>query len=475
MNATPPVYFQTLNIENVRCFEGSQELDLTINGRPAQWSLLIGENGVGKTTLLECLAWMRPVPKVEDSSPGTAGTGEIPPLTNGTLTPALQEAENRVLETLPRDLSKKVKLSATLAFGGVGFHSSTGSVSEPDPSSQISVGMSLGFDERGELQDLELTSSTQIEDLPQPLHDPLIVVYGANRHLGERNLSRFPDLDPLEYERLSWITELCDVEELLMFLDYASGAKDAEIESRVLDLLKDTISRVLPEKPAVEIEIHPPDILGTGRQGGVYAKTFTGLVRMSALSLGYRTTTGWVVDFAWRLSNRYRSSPNPFSEPAVVMIDEIDLHLHPRWQRLIINELTALFPATQFIVTSHSPLIVQVAEDAKLIMLGKQEQEGRVAIENDLDMPRNLRVDQILTSLLFGIQSSRSPSIQLLLDERAALLDKMDRTEEEDNRLRDIRREIDGLPVAHDPEDLEAMDLIRRFAASLGQEEESGS
>ena len=473
MSVTPPVYFTTLEIENVRCFGGRQKLDLTVDGRRAQWSLIIGENGAGKTTLLECLAWMRPVPEVADSSPGTTGTGEIPPLTDGTLTPALPEADDQVLETLPRDVSTEVKLSAQLAFGSVGFHSSTEPETGISPSSHISVGMNLGFDEKGELQGLELTNSTQIEDLSQPFHDPLIVAYGANRHLGERNLNGFSDLDPLDYERLSWMTELCDVEELLMTLDYAARAEDARLEPRVLNLLKDAISRILPKEPAVEIEIYPPDVLSTGRPGGVYARTFTGLVPLSELSLGYRTTASWVVDFAWRLSTRYPNSPNPLSEPAVVLIDEIDLHLHPLWQLVMIKELSELFPATQFIATSHSPLIVQVAEDANLILLEKQE--GQVKIENDPNVPRNLRVDQILTSLLFGLPSTRSPSIQSLLDQRAELLDKMNRTEEEENRLRDIRRQINELPVAHDPDDRAAMDLIRRFAASLEKEEENGS
>ena len=112
---------------------------------------------------------------------------------------------------------------------------------------------------------------------------------------------RFDELDPLDYERLSMTTELCDIEELLLTLDYAARADNTELESKVLSLLTDTISRILPKEPVVEIEIYPPDVFGTGRQGGVYARTFTGLVRMSGLSLGYRTTASWVADFAWRL------------------------------------------------------------------------------------------------------------------------------------------------------------------------------
>ena len=55
-----PVYFTSLEIENVRCFGDRQKLDLTSHGRqPAPWTLILGDNGVGKTTLLQFLAWMR--------------------------------------------------------------------------------------------------------------------------------------------------------------------------------------------------------------------------------------------------------------------------------------------------------------------------------------------------------------------------------------------------------------------------------
>ena len=107
----------------------------------------------------------------------------------------------------------------------------------------------------------------------------------------------------------------------------------------------------------------PGDVLELGQPSGIHLQTFTGRVRMNALSLGYRTTVGWVIDLAWRLLHRYPDSPDPLREPAVVLIDELDLHLHPRWQVKIIKDLSSLFPATQFIATSHSPLTVQVAEE----------------------------------------------------------------------------------------------------------------
>ena len=73
--------------------------------------LLIGENGTGKTTLLECLAWMRPEPDEDKASKGTTGP-ELP----GVSTP-LTDEENEVLETLPWKGSRRVKIGVTLSFG----------------------------------------------------------------------------------------------------------------------------------------------------------------------------------------------------------------------------------------------------------------------------------------------------------------------------------------------------------------------
>ena len=82
----PLIYFHSLELENVRCFGERQVLELTDDhGRLAQWTLLLGDNGVGKTTLLQCLAWMRPVPAItaKEGKPDTIG-------------PALNREENVV-------------------------------------------------------------------------------------------------------------------------------------------------------------------------------------------------------------------------------------------------------------------------------------------------------------------------------------------------------------------------------------------
>jgi hypothetical protein len=130
-----------------------------------------------------------------------------------------------------------------------------------------------------------------------------------------------------------------------------------------------------------------------------------GWVSMRSLSLGYRSMIAWVVDFAGRMFEAYPDSADPLSEPAIALVDEIDLHLHPRWQREITAHLDRLFPNVQFIVTAHSPLVVQGAGVTNVAVLRRAG--DHVEILNDPEQVHGWRVDQILTSDLFGLPSAR--------------------------------------------------------------------
>lgn len=66
--------------------------------------------------------------------------------------------------------------------------------------------------------------------------------------------------------------------------------------------------------------------------------------RIAELGFGYQTTLAWVVDLAARLTAAYPESDDPLGEPAVVLLDEIDLHLHPRWQRALLAEFRGALP-----------------------------------------------------------------------------------------------------------------------------------
>ena len=82
-------------------------------------------------------------------------------------------------------------------------------------------------------------------------------------------------------------------------------------------------------------------------------------IQIDQLSGGYKAVLSVIADIAKRLSMANPDSLNPLEEEAVILIDELDLHLHPKWQKEIVADLKRTFPNSQFIVSTHSPFIVQ--------------------------------------------------------------------------------------------------------------------
>ena len=425
----PPIYFTSLELENVRCFGERQILDLTDDeGRLAQWTILLGDNGVGKTTLLQCLAWMRPVP---DPLPDDQDAIE----------PALDSEENEVWKSLLRTKSEiqlELDLKATFSTGralGKGQNRRT-------QEKKIKTGLRISG-KKGVLQEqLSAENSLPPNFRNMTLLDLPIFGYSANRRMGSSNIEKADLSDPLA-SLFSDSTELYDAEEVLLNLDYLAAKKKTTRNSNRLQQVKQILATVLPDIKEKDIDILGPKVLGhPDEPSGVRFKTLYGWVPLSGLSLGYQTTLAWTVDLAYRLYKHYSQSSNPLAEPAIVLVDEIDLHLHPRWQRQIVDDLSSHFQKTQFIATTHSPLIVQAAANANLAVL--QQRAGQVIIENQPWFTDAWRPDQILTSELFDIPS-RGPQYERLIAERNALLDKMRRNASEEKRLKILEMKLVAL------------------------------
>lgn len=102
----------------------------------------------------------------------------------------------------------------------------------------------------------------------------------------------------------------------------------------------------------------------------LYIKKHGKKIDIAQMSDGERGIIALVLDLARRLAQTYPKLDNPLKDGrAVVLIDELDLHLHPRWQRDITKKLTETFPGCQFIATTHSPQIVSEVEPEKIIIL----------------------------------------------------------------------------------------------------------
>lgn len=446
----PPVYFSSLELENVRCFGRSQALSLTDDaGNPVQWTLILGDNGVGKTTLLQCLAWMRPLPRINDDGEITAF---VPALNN--------EEENRALVSLMRDgtvvdvtLRAKVTVGRQLGCGETDRRND-------EVTTEISMQGRNGLLETMEIAKTEASKFSKI--LPSAL---TMFAYGAARRSGTRKLERGGLADPLA-SLFDGETPLYDAEDVLLKLDHRARISKTQQDVDCLQRIKEIISAILPYiNSANDISIVGPVVFDepTERNGVQFATPY-GNVPLYSLSIGYQTTLTWITDLALRMYERYPESSEPLREPGIVLIDDIELHLHPRWQRRMMEDLAMCFPAVQFIATSHSPLVVQASESGNIAVL--REHDGEARIEMRRESVDSWRADQILASDLFGIPS-RSKRIEELAQERNHLLDNQSRQPADERRLQSLEEKLNRLRTAEDPEDQDAMDLIRRVAAQL--------
>lgn len=137
------------------------------------------------------------------------------------------------------------------------------------------------------------------------------------------------------------------------------------------------------------------------------------LLSFDQLSEGYKSILIFVSDLLYRLSLNASDDKNIFKLKGVVIVDEIDLHLHPKWQRVIVRKLRRLFPNVQFIFSTHSPTIIQGAsEDALLYRVYRNTENGKTQISEPYLRKKldHLMVNTVLTSPLFGLSDSRMNS-----------------------------------------------------------------
>jgi energy-coupling factor transporter ATP-binding protein EcfA2 len=441
-----PIYFLSLTVEDILCFKDKQVLDLSDrNGNPAQWTVILGDNGVGKSTLLRCLAGMQTELHTDDKYNTLPGNYPC----NYPILFLLEGAVGNwdQINSMENGLVS-AKLSCNNHFSSVVVVGSASKNNFEVETYEISVAINYSYDASG------------MQDFP----GVICYGYGATRHLGDIWLSA--SVESINSESLfSEKASLINAGEWLLQTDYSYRTASGLVKKKLLNTLeqvKAILIRILPD--VEEIRIAPAD-----EYGGLPRPEFLtpyGWVGIDDLGLGYRSTIAWIVDLAVRLFRRYPDSPDPLAEPAIVLVDEIDLHLHPRWQRTIMDFLTERFPKTQFIVTAHSPLVVQAAQNANIVLLRREG--DRAIIENDPEIIQNWRVDQVLTSI-FELPSSRPPQVESLIKRHDEILAKPVLTEEDEIELQRLSEQIGPLPTAENPDDIEAMDIIRQAAKLLKQ------
>lgn len=319
---------KTLNIKNLTlknygCFE-----EFTLNfekdsNSTYQWTVLLGNNNTGKTSVLKAIADLTPRLFV---SPSKGEEIEYVPLAY---------YEDHTAGYLQGDESY---VKATLGDNSPWGYDKNSVDSQPQKGSR--------------------------------LENFLIIGYGVSRYPSSSSLS---SNNGTSCETLfSNDVRLVNLEEWLMQLDYASKNAQQTADNRLNKIKELICGNLFPE--IKDFKFESSDQL----HNYVLFQTEDGWFRYTRLGYGYQSMLSWIIDLCKRLFDAYPDMENPLEGEAVVLVDEIDLHLHPQWQRSIIAYLSKAFPNIQFIVTTHSPLVVQSIEDLNLYVMCRKDGKLRV-------------------------------------------------------------------------------------------------
>lgn len=139
-------------------------------------------------------------------------------------------------------------------------------------------------------------------------------------------------------------------------------------------------------------------------------------VPFPAMSDGYRAFLGWVGDLLYHVAMTCPKGKKLVDNKGIVMVDEIDLHLHPEWQLTVLPTLAEHLPNIQFIVTSHSPLIVGSLEWMNIIAMQPGSRQSSTT-KRIAWAVHGLDADQVLLTDFFGLASTRAPGKSRALKE----------------------------------------------------------
>ena len=140
---------------------------------------------------------------------------------------------------------------------------------------------------------------------------------------------------------------------------------DAEYRDRSLEVIRRAIKNFFPNFSEMRVRRRP-------RQSMVIKKDDEE-IEFTQLSQGEKCYLSLVCDIARRLAIANPSLPDPLNGNGIVLIDEIDLHLHPKWQSEIVSKLIKIFPNCQFFLSTHSPLVLSDVKRSQIIPLSNGE------------------------------------------------------------------------------------------------------
>ena len=458
-----------IELSNIRCFE-HLNINFTESDSISKWLMVLGDNAVGKTTLLRSVALGISNPSdasaiIQSLSGGFirqgADEGSIKMVlrdVSKTKTPLLksQRLYRALLNAFPttsklsilRDslnidpaqispyqgLAEQVEELIKWAEKAIKFDELIDTARKINPSNDSLT--HLDQEEQTDTYTITTKIIRQSEDseiVTQKIEpeidflwsDIFVCGYGVNR-------TTQTYINPEGYRTLDAVQSLFTsqvFQDPEIVLRRRSDEVRKQIEQQLLKVL------MLDDHP--EYQFHYSD-------RGIEVDGPWGRQPLAALSDGYRSTSQWLLDFiGWAVhANRLTENGNI---GGILLIDEIEQHLHPLWQRYFVQRLHEMFPNTQIIASTHTPLAASGVADIESGLLVKLDRSPENGVQAKLINKEELygkRADQVLTSEAFGLVTSRNLGSLTDIDRYSELLGRTRRSQEEENELQELRDKL---------------------------------
>ncbi len=447
------MYLRKIVLKNIKCFADFR-LDFTKNGEARKWTVLLGRNGLGKSTLLQAIGvalagpsamrellpvaegWVRrgePYGEIEAELRWTEEDALVPGWPK-TKTPYVARyiVTGEDPQRLPEALKEHYTVPTIVDWSGEGTSKERENITK-------------------DMNRLKQTAYAEGKS------GWLGCGYGPFRRLsgGSQNADRILYAERKSARFITLFREdaaLTNATKWLIAL--YNTARDGDKENqRALEHVQHAFAEnLLPQPATLHISARDALLEISGQKP----------IPFQDLSDGYRSMLALGIDLLRWLIDAFPDKHDPMKCSGVVLIDELDAHVHPTWQRHIGHWLRQKFPNLQFIIATHSPFLTQVAGQGGNVVLVKKPSGVEPRIDNE--SVKTWRADQILTEL-FDLPSTRSPETENKLQQFQKLhlkrqTEKLSSSEEEEyNKLR-LWQKKEIPPPIEDPD-------LRRDAQAL--------
>jgi len=350
-----------LGLTNFRCFE---RYDLELSDR---FTLLIGDNGSGKTCILDALA-----SAISEFLEGFSSDCNI---LDNDKRPRQKDDIRYELLKFGQDTKKEHRASALLSAEGI--------VDNEEIGWFFSIKLIEPFKLTDTVASIRRIAYRYVGKITeQDTLLPVIGYYGTGRlwkKIDDREVNTLSPNSRLVGYR-NCLNPASNLEQLFRWFKTQELAALQKQERRhALEAVREAIISMVPGSQRVWWDIDWDEIL---IEITIQEKTQT--IPFHLLSDGYRNMIGMVADIAYRMAtlNPQLEADVIKKTKGIVLIDEIDLHLHPKWQRQVVERLLNTFPKVQFVATSHSPFIIQSLYHRDDVLLWDLEKAGPVEVDS---------------------------------------------------------------------------------------------